>query len=133
MVLCLEFRRMVAIGVLASVVVPGSLAAQDERTSGWSDVAELTFVLTAGNASSSTFGFKNTSEYLWEKTSFKLSAGGVRAESGITVRTATGTPESFTVSETTEKEVTAEAYFLKSRLDRTLGESAFLYGGADWD
>jgi len=133
MVLCLEFRRMVAIGVLASVVVPGSLAAQDERTSGWSDVAELTFVLTAGNASSSTFGFKNTSEYLWEKTSFKLSAGGVRAESGITVRTATGTPESFTVSETTEKEVTAEAYFLKSRMDRTLGESAFLYGGADWD
>ncbi len=126
-------RTLLTAGVLAAVLAPGTLAAQDERVLGWSDVAELTFVLTAGNASSSTFGFKNTAERLWEKVSFKFSAGAVRTESGVTTRTATGTAGNFTVTETTDTKLTAENYFLKSRLDRALGESAFLYGGADWD
>jgi putative salt-induced outer membrane protein YdiY len=93
----------------------------------------VTFVLTAGNASSSTFGLKNTAEHLWERAGFKLSFGAVRTEAGTTTRIATGTSENFTVSESTETELTAENYFIKSRLDRTLGETAFLYGGADWD
>ena len=127
------FGKVVASMFLIAVLWPGTVSAQGERTLGWSDVAELTFVLTAGNASSSTFGFKNTADYLWEKASFKLSAGAVRTESGITTRTAAGTPADFTVTETTATELTAENYFLKSRLDRALGESMFLYGGADWD
>ena len=127
------FRNIFAVGLLAAVLSPGTLAAQEERTLGWTDVAELTFVLTAGNASSSTFGFKNTAERLWERSSFKFSAGAVRTESGITTRTAMGTPDNFSVSESTETTLTAENYFLKTRLDRTLGESAYLYGGAGWD
>ena len=125
--------RIVVAGLLAAVLLPGTLAAQDERALGWSDMAEFTFVLTAGNASSSTFGFKNTAEHRWENSSFKFNAGALRAESGLTTRTATGTPENFSVSETNDGKLTAENYFLKSRLDRALGESAFLYGGADWD
>jgi putative salt-induced outer membrane protein YdiY len=127
------FGRALVAGLMAAALLPGSLAAQEERTLGWSDVAEVTFVLTAGNASSSTFGLKNTAERLWEKTSFKLSFGAVRTESGTTTRTATGTPENFTISESTESEVTAENYFVKTRMDRTLGDAAFIFGGADWD
>jgi putative salt-induced outer membrane protein YdiY len=127
------WTSVAVVGVLVSCLGTGPLAAQDERTLGWSDVAEVTFVVTAGNATSRTFGLKNTAEHLWERSSFKLSAGAIRTESGVTIRTATGTPESFIVSEDTETEVTAENYFLKSRLDRTLGESAFIYAGADWD
>jgi putative salt-induced outer membrane protein YdiY len=112
---------------------PTSVVAQEETAGGWSDVAEVTFVLTAGNASSSTFGLKNTAERMWEKSSFKLSFGAVRTESGITTRIASGTPENFTVSESTDSEVTAENYFVKSRLDRSLTEAAFIFGGADWD
>ena len=121
------------LGLLGGVLLPADLHAQDERPLGWSDVAELTFVLTAGNASSSTFGLKNTAEHLWEKAAFKLSFGAVRTESGITTRTATGTPDNFTVSESTESEVTAENYYIKGRLDRSLGDAAFFFGGADWD
>jgi putative salt-induced outer membrane protein YdiY len=128
-----DFRALVAVGLLATLMVPGTLAAQDERPLGWSDVAELTFVLTAGNASSSTLGIKNTAEHLWDKASFKLSFGAVRTESGITSRTATGTPDNFSISETTETEVTAENFFVKSRLDRALGDAAFIFGGAGWD
>jgi putative salt-induced outer membrane protein YdiY len=116
-----------------AVLVPASATAQDERTLGWTDVAEVTFVVTAGNATARTLGLKNTAEYLWEKAAFKLSAGAVRTESGTTTRTASGTPDNFIVNEDTETEVSAENYFLKSRLDRTVSEAAFIYGGADWD
>jgi putative salt-induced outer membrane protein YdiY len=124
----------VAAAFLFALLAPASgLQAQEEPAKTWSDVAELTFVMTAGNASSSTFGLKNTLERAWGASSFKISAGAVRTESGTTTRTAVGTPDNFTVNETTETELTAENYFLKSRFDRTLGEAAFLYGGADWD
>ena len=133
----MNFSRIIpALGTLvigASVLFSPGLTAQDERTLGWTDKAELNFVFTAGNASSSTFGLKNTLEGVWEKSSFKFSAGALRAESGTVVRTATGTPDDFTISKDTETELTAESYFLKGRFDRALTEGAFLYGGADWN
>ena len=48
-------------------------------------------------------------------------------------RTATGTPENFTVSKTTDSRTTAESYFVKGRLDRNLSEALFAFGGAGWD
>jgi putative salt-induced outer membrane protein YdiY len=128
-----SIKVFLALVAIAPFTHPDALAAQDERPLGWTDVAELTFVMTAGNASSSTFGLKNTAERLWENSSFKLSMGAVRTESGITRRTATGTVDNFSVSETTDSEVTAENYFVKGRFDRALSEAAFLFGGADWD
>lgn len=116
----------------ALILNPAGLSGQEAPAKTWSDVAEFTLVMTAGNASSSTLGFKNTLEHTWGVSAFKISAGAVRTESGITTRTAVGTPENFRVRETTETEVTAENYFIKSRLDRALGEVAFLYTGADW-
>ena len=117
----------------ASLLLSSELAAQDERPLGWTDVAEVTFVLTAGNASASTLGLKNTAERLWDKTSVKFSGGAVRTESGITTRTAVGTVDNFTVSEVTNSEVTAENYFVNGRLDRALSDASFLFGGADWN
>jgi putative salt-induced outer membrane protein YdiY len=133
----MNFSRIVsAFGTLAlgtSVLFSPELTAQDERTLGWTDVAELNFVFTSGNASSSTFGLKNTAERVWERSSFKLSAGALRAESGTVVRTATGTVDDFTISKETKTELTAESYFLKGRFDRALSQRSFLYGGADWN
>jgi len=121
--------------LLGSLLVlwgPRAVGAQEPET-GWKDVAELTFVLTSGNATSSTFGFKNTADYLWPRAAFQLSAGGVRTRSGTVTRTATGTPENFSVSETTDTRTTAESYFLKGRLDRNLTGTLFMFGGAGWD
>jgi putative salt-induced outer membrane protein YdiY len=118
--------------LLLVLLGPSGIKAQEEET-GWKDVAELTFVLTSGNATSSTFGFKNTADYTWPNAAFKLSAGGVRARSGTVTRTATGTPDNFTVSKTTDTRTTAESYFLKGRLDRNLSEALFAFGGAGWD
>jgi putative salt-induced outer membrane protein YdiY len=108
-------------------------SAQDERPVGWKDAAEFTFVMTAGNASASTLGFKNTADHFWPNAQFQISFGGIRTQSGITARTASGSPSNFTVSEDTETETTAENYFVRSRMDRNISEAAFLFGGANWD
>lgn len=122
--------------VLATVfAILGSapLHAQDGAPRGWSDVAELTFVFTGGNASSSTLGIKNTFDYAWANAAFQVAAGAVRTESGIATRIATGTPDDFVVTEDTDTELTAEAYFIKTRYDRTVGSDVFVFGGAGWD
>jgi putative salt-induced outer membrane protein YdiY len=125
--------KIVAVaGALAVCLSPSPVAGQDAPPPAWKDAAELTLVVTAGNASSSTFGLKNTLEHTWGRSAVKFSMGAVRTESGITTRTATGTPESFRIAETTESEVTAENYFFKSRLDRGFGDASFVYAGADW-
>jgi putative salt-induced outer membrane protein YdiY len=130
------YRKAVALLLLTplfpAILNPAPAAAQ-EADAAWKNVAELTLVLTAGNATSRTLGFKNTFDYGWDRTSFQLTGGGVRAESGTVTRTATGTPDNFTVTKTTETTTTAENYFLRSRLDRKLSDDAFLFGGAGWD
>jgi putative salt-induced outer membrane protein YdiY len=66
-------------------------------------------------------------------SSLQLALGAVRAESGITTRVATGTPENFLVAEETVTEKTAENYFVRARYDRTLAGAFFFFGGAGWD
>jgi len=117
---------------ILALLLSGPMGAQEKET-GWKDVAELTYVMTGGNATSSTLGFKNTTDYLWSTAAFQLSLGGVRTQSGIVTRTATGTPEDFSISETTDTRTTAENYFVRSRLDRNLSENLFVFGGAGWD
>jgi putative salt-induced outer membrane protein YdiY len=120
-------------GAAVILVCAPALAAQDEPELGWFDKAELTFVLTAGNASQSTLGLNNELSHLWENAAFKLSFGGIRTETTNTTRTATGTASNFAITETTETDLSAEAYFLRSRYDRNLSENTFLYGGAGWE
>ncbi len=108
-------------------------AAAQEGDGSWKNVAELTMVHAAGNATASTFGFKNTFDYRWAASAFQLSAGGVRARAGTVTRTATGTPDDFTVTKSTETTTTAENYFLRSRLDRTVSDALFLFGSVGWE
>ncbi len=108
--------------------------AQEEKKLGWFDKAELTFVLTAGNAESSTFGLKNTLERVWERSSLRFDVGGIRTESSITTRTAVGpSVDDFQISEQSQSDVTAESYFVRGRYDRSLSPRFFLFGGAGWD
>jgi putative salt-induced outer membrane protein YdiY len=131
------FRRrilpLLVAALAGSAAAAPELRGQDEPPLGFGNVAELTFVMTSGNATSSTLGLKDTATYRFPTGAFELSFGAVRAESGITTRVATGTPEDFTIVEETETETTAENYFARARLDRTLGGAAFVFGGAGWE
>lgn len=126
-----RWTRGMAMAMTLGLVGAAGLAGQDERPLGWTDQAELTFVLTAGNASASTFGVKNALQHNWENATFKLNAGGVRTFATVRTGNATGTVDNFTPVET--EDVTAANYFVRSRYDRSLSEAAYLFGGAGWD
>lgn len=105
----------------------------DGKVEGWFDSAELSYVLTAGNSEASTLGFKNTLSRVWTDSLFTLKAGAVRADATTFSRTAVGTPESFTVIETDDNNLTAESYFLNGRYLHDITERFFWYGGLGWD
>ena len=133
--LCAPLNRRSLFSALAIVAValgtPGTAEAQDERPLGWADQAELTFVMSAGNASASTFGLKNALTRVWENATFTLNAGGVRTFANIKTGDATGTATNFTP--VANEDVTAANYFIRSRYDRELSDAAYLFGGAGWD
>ncbi len=125
--------RILRFGTLFAVLslgVSAPLTAQD-RVLGWGDQAEFTFVMSAGNASSSTFGLKNVLERVWDNASFKVSAGGVRTFATIKTGNATGTADNFTAIE--NEDVTAENFYVRSRYDRMISDASYVFGGAGWD
>jgi putative salt-induced outer membrane protein YdiY len=121
-----------ACGVLAAAVgatlAPAQQPADDEYR--WRDTAEFSFVATAGNADTTTLGFKNKLWRKWDSSAFELNAGGVRSE-GTTNRRAVGTVDSFRLED--DSELTAENYFLNGRYDRKITERFFWFTGAGWD
>ncbi len=110
------------------------LSAQDrQKELGWFFTSELTAVWTAGNSESNTFGLASSLRYVWEHAQVRFEAGGVRAESSLTTRTAVGTsPDDFTLEEETVTRKTAEAYYARGRYDYSVSSRFFVFAGADW-
>lgn len=119
---------------LAGTATAAQETAAEEKETGWKDTAELAYVLTDGNAESSTLGFKNTLSREWARSLFTLRAGGTRVETTTLVdEFAVGTVDDFSVVTIDEEQTTAENYFLDGRYDRKITEAFFWYAGAGWD
>lgn len=106
--------------------------AQDGANTGLYFTGELSTVSTFGNSESLTLGVSTTLGHLWENSELKFEGGGVRTESSIKTRTATGTVQNFAIQEEKRTEKTAEAYYLRGRYDRNVSANFFVFGGADW-
>jgi len=94
--------------------------------------ADLSYVLTSGNSSSSSLGFKGELTRRFVKHSIGFAAGGIRASSSPDARIAVGTPGDFEV-QIPEAERTAEAYYARGRYDYKLSERLFYTVGAGWE
>ena len=104
--------------------------AQDDGPQlGWADTAELTVVLTGGNAEASTLGFKNELVRVWDQATLSIAAGALRAESSTITRVARGVPSSFAVSKDSVSALTAESYYARGQYDRELNDRTYWYGG----
>lgn len=123
-----------AASVLTGAVLfcPEPLAAQQEREPGWYDQAEVSFVLTAGNSQSSTFGVKNRLERLFTNASLSFDAGGIRVETRSTERSAIGSPGDFEIVEQSDTRPTTENYFAGLRYDRDLSDRSYAYASGGW-
>ena len=127
--------RNVQGAALAAVglMVWGAAVAADEPKIGWSDQAELSYVLTAGNSESSTLGLKNELKRTWDVATFSFKVAAIRAEATTFFRTAVGTPDNFVFTEDKESSLTAENYLAALRYDRKVSSFLFWYGGASWE
>jgi putative salt-induced outer membrane protein YdiY len=94
--------------------------------------ADLSYVLTSGNSSSSTLGFKGDVTHRWGKSSLGFAAGGLTASSSPDTRYAVGTPGDFEVV-VPPSEQTAENYYARGRYDYKLSERVFYTLGAGWE
>ena len=120
---------IVAIALL--VVVPA--AAEDEKKTGWSTTAEVGLVVTSGNSDTQTIRFKDETTRTWERFTFRIKAGAIRAETTTTTRTAVDVGAGPVVSETESTETNAEAYYFEGWFDKKVHDKFFWFVGAGWD
>jgi len=126
-------NRCWAVALIALVACSaGAFAQEDEKS--WSNKTDLSYVLTGGNAKSSSFGFKNDYVQKWAKSQFELNAVAINIRTGTTTYTLTDADNDlgYTQSDDTTTETTAESYFLGGRFDRKITERFFWYVGASW-
>jgi putative salt-induced outer membrane protein YdiY len=129
-------RLKIAVGhaMLVSLVFTaiGVRAQDEEKKYGWFFTAELTSVVTSGNAESSTFGLSSTLRRALERSELKIDGGAIRTESALKTRTAIGTLTDFDIEEIERREKTAEAYFLRGMYNRSVTKHFTIFGGVDW-
>lgn len=123
-------RALPAVALGLAGLGAGVRAEEPAKTDRWRDIAEFSYVATAGNSEVSTLGFKNTLSRAWDKSSFEMKAGAVRGETTTRTRAVVLGPS---IQETTTTEVTAENYSVSGRHDRKLTDRLFWYAGAGWD
>jgi len=126
-----RYGRAAIVAVAVAAAAANALAAQDDGIT-WENSTELAFITTGGNASANSFGLKASLTGTGGPNEVKFEAGGIRSESEVTVRIATGTATDYDILEQSISSVTAENYFLRGRYDREL-EHAFAFAGAGWD
>jgi len=94
--------------------------------------ADVSYVLTSGNSSSSSLGFKGDVTRRFVKHSIGFVAGGIRASSSTDARIAVGTRLDFEV-QVPESAPTAEAYYGRGRYDYKLSDRLYYTLGGGWE
>jgi putative salt-induced outer membrane protein YdiY len=126
-------QRLTALAAfLLLTLLPAGVFAQVDGAFTWENATELSYAATAGNASTNALALASELTGSGGPNEFKLQVGGIRASSGVTTRTATGTASSFQVNETTTSDLSAASYFAKARYDRAF-DGAFVFSGAGWE
>jgi len=120
-----------AVLLFAGLAAATPLFAEDPPKEGWSDIAEFSYVATAGNSQVKTLGFKNLLKRTWANASFEVRAGAVRSES--TTRSWTVQSVAGDIDEESTTTLSAENYYLNGRYDRKITDRFYWYAGAGWE
>jgi hypothetical protein len=123
----------------AALVVTGAIvgrpvhaqAPQDARMPGWSDTAELSWVVATGNAKANTVGFRNVYAYRWTSAELSWESGWVRAASRDGRRIAVETaPGAFEVVEP-DVRIDSQRLYSKIRYQRQIAGRHDWFSNAD--
>jgi hypothetical protein len=106
----------------------------EEKKLGWQDRAELALVVTRGNSSTSTFGFRNVLSHIWADAELHIEAAGLRTETASVTATPVGTSsDDYVVERDSVSALTAENYLARAKYDRQIRPRLFAYASGGWD
>ncbi len=111
-----------------------SAMAQEEKEQklGWSNVADVSIVVTAGNSSTSTFAVDDKLNRKWKSSELGFRFGALRTQT-TDDPFAVGTPEDFEVIEDSARELDNERYYVFGQFQRNILPRFFWMTGGRWD
>jgi putative salt-induced outer membrane protein YdiY len=105
----------------------------DGEPTPWKDSAELSYVVTGGNASTSAFSLANTLKRGWGKDVLTIRTFILRSNATTTTRQAVGTETDFRVLEQKVVRLVAENYLLATQYDRWIAKRLLAQAQLSWD
>jgi putative salt-induced outer membrane protein YdiY len=112
---------------------PADKPAEKSLLGPWKATAELGYVVSGGNSSTSTFSLGNTFKRKWEKDALTIKTFILRSHSTTTTRTAVGTEEDYTVYAVKTEALVAENYSVNTQYDHRLANKVAAQFALGWD
>lgn len=108
-------------------------AKQEGLLGPWKATAEVSYVVTGGNTSTSAFSLGTTFTRKWEKDTLTFKNYILRSNATTFTRRAVGTEDDFTVVEDAVKALVAENYVLAGQYERRISKKLLAQAGMNWD
>jgi hypothetical protein len=124
--------------VIGAVFLTGALqnpalAKDEEKALGWFFEAEFASVTTTGNSESRTLSLGSTLRRVSDRNELRFDGGGLRSQSSLITRRATGTSQDdFQLETEKNTEKTAEAFYFRGRDNVQFSKRFYAFGGVDW-
>jgi putative salt-induced outer membrane protein YdiY len=99
----------------------------------WKATAEVSYVVTGGNTSTSAFSLGTSFTRKWTNDSLLFKTFILNSDSTTTTRTAQGTETDFDIIEEKVKRLVAQNYLLAGQYDRRISKKLLAQAGLSWD
>jgi len=130
-------RKALAAAAALVLLIPAALTAQDAANKGllgpWKATAEVSYVVTGGNTSTSAFSLGTSFVRKWANDSLQFKSYVLRSNATTTTRTAQGTETDFDILEERVERLVAENYLLAGQYDRRVSKKLAAQAGLSWD
>ncbi len=125
---------LVASLILAVGFRPVEADAQESGEHEWTNVTELSFLLSGGNAGASSLGLRNAVRRTAPNGELRIDLAAIRTDAIRSTRVAEGADsDDYVVREDRERDRTVERYSIQLRYDRNLSDRFYAFGGSGWD
>jgi len=131
--------RVRALGIvfLAWLAAGASMAGGQDKPAGllgpWAAAAEVSYVVTGGNTSTSALSVGTTLSRKWANDTLLFKSFILTSNSTKTTRTAQGTADDYVILEETVTSKVAENYLFAGQYDRRISKKLLGHAGLSWD
>ncbi|MBP7707335.1 MAG: DUF481 domain-containing protein [Candidatus Aminicenantes bacterium] len=125
-----------ALGLTILLLTGAALGKEDKKPGlfgPWVATAELSYVVTGGNTSTSALSFGTSFSRKWTNDTLLFKSYVLKSNATTTTRTARGTETDFDVLEQSITRKVAENYLLAGQYDRRISKKLLGQAGASWD